>query len=245
MNERPALHSPEHTQHLLQDLVMTCTGLDDFLQRLVEVASGALAEDPGQVMVGVTVLRQRAKAAITGTCPAAHTLTAIQYRFGDGPAVQAAAGETVEVADFLRSADFPLYGTAALQRGIRSALGVPVPLDGPTTAVLTYYAREPRAFPEETVHRAEQFTASAATPLGLTVRLAGLTDKTEQLAAAMESRTTIDLAAGVIMARRGCTQDEAIGLLRAASSSRNMRLRDLASNVLASTVEAPVSTHFD
>jgi GAF domain-containing protein len=220
-------------------------GLDDFLQRLVEVASGALAVDTGYVMVGVIVLRQRAKAAITGTCPTAHTLTAIQYRFRDGPALQAADGRTVEVEDFLRSADFPLYGAAALQRGVRSALGVPVPLDGPETAVLTYYAREPGAFPEEAVHRAERFTAAAATPLGLTVRLAGLTDRIEQLAAAMESRTTIDLAAGVIMGRRGCTQDEAIGLLRAASSARNMRLRDLASNLLASTVEAPVSTHFD
>ncbi|MHA7210473.1 ANTAR domain-containing protein [Arthrobacter sp. MDT1-65] len=63
---------------------------------------------------------------------------------------------------------------------------------------------------------------------------------------AMESRTTIDLAVGVIMGQNRCSQDEAIKILRAASSGRNVKLRDLASNVLVSLGQTgPVRTHFD
>ncbi len=238
MNDGSAPRRTEDPQHLLQDLVIASRGLDDFLQGLAGVAAGTLTDDPAQVLVGALVLRPRARAVIAGTCPTAHILTAIQHRFDDGPCVRAAAtGRTVGVEDFTRSAAFPLYGAAALQRGIRSALGVPVRLAGPETAVITFYAREAHAFPREGAERAELFAGWACTPLGLAVRLARLADRTEQLAAAMESRTTIDRAAGVIMAHRRCTQDEAIGILRAASSARNMRLRYLAATVLASAAD--------
>jgi hypothetical protein len=42
-----------------------------------------------------------------------------------------------------------------------------------------------------------------------------------------------------------CSQAQAIEILRAASSARNMKLRDLALNVLTSTSDAAVTTHLD
>ncbi|MDQ0733869.1 GAF and ANTAR domain-containing protein [Arthrobacter agilis] len=246
MNDDIVLRHTEDTRQVLQDLVIASAGLADFLDRLVEVAAAVVPGGHGRSMASVIVLRPRTKAAIAGTCPAARTLTAIQHRFDDGPCIQAGATDrTVRVEDFAAGSAFPLYGAAAVQRGMRSGLSVPVRLDGPETAVLTYYSREPNAFHEEEVGQAELLAGRASTPLAVAVRLARLTDRTEQLTAAMESRTTIDLAAGVIMAHQRCTQDEAIGILRAASSAQNMRLRDLASTVLRSTTDTPITTHFD
>jgi GAF domain-containing protein len=156
----------------------------------------------------------------------------------------ATTGSTVGVEDSGADAAFPLHRSAALQKGIRSALSVPIRLEGPEKAVVTYYSRRPGAFPQETVELAERFAGEASTPLRLAIRLTRLTNRAEHLAAAMKSRTTIDLAAGVIVSQNRCSQDEAIEILRAASTARNMKLRDLALNVLTSTVDAPVTTHF-
>jgi GAF domain-containing protein len=231
---------------LLEHLLLSSAGLGEFLDGLVEAAAAALSGEHLEILASVVLLRPRTKATIAGTGQTARRLADIQCRFDDGPCMKAArTGGTVGVEDSGADPAFPLYGSAALQKGIRSALSVPIRLDGPEKAVVTYYSRQPGAFPQEKVDLAERFAEEASTPLRLAIRLARLTDRAEHLAAAMESRTTIDLAAGVIMSQNRCSQDEAIEILRAASTARNMKLRDLALNVLTSTVDAPVTTHFD
>ena len=53
------------------------------------------------------------------------------------------------------------------------------------------------------------------------------------LAAALESRATIEQAKGVIMATTGCTPDDAFDLLRQQSQTENRKLRDIAAEVVA------------
>jgi len=63
---------------------------------------------------------------------------------------------------------------------------------------------------------------------------------------ALESRTVIDLATGIIMAQNQCNQDTAIKVLRSASNTRNRKLRDVAALLVASVGRDPdVITHFD
>ena len=62
----------------------------------------------------------------------------------------------------------------------------------------------------------------------------------------MESRTTIDIAVGAIMAQNRCSQESALKILKIASSTRNIKLRDVAAAVVASVSEDPkILTHFD
>jgi len=73
-----------------------------------------------------------------------------------------------------------------------------------------------------------------------------LADDRRNLLAAMESRTVIDMAVGAIMAQNRCSQDAALKILRIASSSRNVKLRDVAAHVVTSVGKDPnVLTHFD
>ncbi|NNH24853.1 ANTAR domain-containing protein [Pseudokineococcus marinus] len=51
----------------------------------------------------------------------------------------------------------------------------------------------------------------------------------------MASRATIEQAKGVLMARRGCSADEAFALLSSASQASGRKLRDLAAEVVAET----------
>ena len=59
-----------------------------------------------------------------------------------------------------------------------------------------------------------------------------LNELTEDLDAAMETRSVINISCGVIIAQKGCTLDEAIAILRNASSDRNQKLRDLARDLV-------------
>jgi AmiR/NasT family two-component response regulator len=78
----------------------------------------------------------------------------------------------------------------------------------------------------------------------LAVRFENESDKSSDLAAALESRTAIDLAAGVIMAQSGCSQEKAIDVLKTASMNRNVKLRDIATSILARFDDADPKTYF-
>jgi AmiR/NasT family two-component response regulator len=48
----------------------------------------------------------------------------------------------------------------------------------------------------------------------------------------LASRTIIDQALGIIMGQNRCTADEAFDILRAAASHRNIKLRDVAHDMV-------------
>ncbi|MBO9570289.1 MAG: ANTAR domain-containing protein, partial [Cellulomonas iranensis] len=68
--------------------------------------------------------------------------------------------------------------------------------------------------------------------LGWSVRLVDLAQTTADLRASLESRAVIDQAIGIVMAQNRVGPDEALRLLRQASQGRNVKLRDLARDVV-------------
>ncbi|MFE5837457.1 ANTAR domain-containing protein [Arthrobacter sp. NPDC056493] len=88
----------------------------------------------------------------------------------------------------------------------------------------------------------------AAQALRLAVRIASADLLAEDLKAAMESRTAIDLATGIIMEQDHCSQYEAFAMLRDASQNRNEKLRSVAEGILEDRTanHEPTSvTHFE
>jgi hypothetical protein len=82
--------------------------------------------------------------------------------------------------------------------------------------------------------------------LRLALRISRLSDARDDLSAALESGTVINLAAGIIMARNRCTRDAAFTALKDASDSRHMKLHDQPAAVAASvSKDAAVNTHFE
>lgn len=59
-------------------------------------------------------------------------------------------------------------------------------------------------------------------------------EKCAQLEEALESRTTIGTAIGLLMERERIDQDEAFGMLRTASQHTNRKLRDIAADLVSS-----------
>ena len=80
--------------------------------------------------------------------------------------------------------------------------------------------------------------------LHLAVRYADERDLAENRAQAMLHRTVIDMAIGVIMARSNCSTEEAFEVLKRASNNRNVKLREVAAEIVQHVHPAPPQTVF-
>ena len=141
---------------------------------------------------------------------------------------------------------WPGYCDAAWHEGIRSILAIPLPLEGEANAALNVYSRQADAFSGEDIAHAQTYADQASKALRLAVRITKLADDRKHLLAAMESRTTINLALGVVMAQNRCSQETAFKILRIASNTRNVKLRDVAASILDSVSQDSTGlTHFD
>jgi GAF domain-containing protein len=230
----------------LQDLVLQCYDVEELLNELAAFSAASLSTR-NEVLCGVTLMRQRKAATVAVSDVRVLPLDEMQYGFGDGPCLTAIReSTTVHVPDLHNETRWPDYTVAAWAQGIGSVLAVPLPLEGEANAALNVYSIVTHAFSSEDIETAETYASQASKALRLAVRVAQLTDDRKNLTAAMESRTTIDLAVGAIMAQNRCSQTSAFKILKIASSTRNVKLRDVASSIVASVSQDPsVFTHFD
>lgn len=230
---------------MLQDMVLESADVDEFLTRLAKLAAEKLSTGANGVLCAVTLLRPRTKATIASSSESAEAMDKVQFRFDDGPCLRAAReGQVYVVSDFATDTRFAGYSAAAIENGIHSALGLPIQLDGFAAAGLNLYAPQADAFGAEEILAAEALALEASRSLRLAVRLAHLSDVSEQLRAAMSSRTSIDVAAGIIMAQNRCGHDTAMSILKAASSGRNMKLHQVATAVIEGIGQQVPETHF-
>jgi hypothetical protein len=118
--------------------------------------------------------------------------------------------------------------------GAASVLRIPVVLDADNSAIVSIYSQQAEAFSAEDLAGAHEFVSGAAPALLLALRISQLTESRDNLTAAMQSRTTIDMAIGAIMAQNRCKREAAFKILRNTSNNRNLKIRDVASAVVAS-----------
>lgn len=228
----------------LQQLILQTESVEYFLEAFASHAAELFSTD-ADILVAVTLLRHKRGATVASSSEPARDLDEVQYGYGDGPCLRAArTGKTVLVEDVDTDPRWPEYADAIRDRGFHSILGVPLVLGNDGGAGLNLYAPEPAYFTPERIAAAEAFAAEASAALALAVEIARHKSTAEHLRAAMEARTTIDLAVGIVMAQNKCSQDAAFEILRRASSNRNAKLRDLADRVVRSITSESVDTHF-
>ncbi|HET9331734.1 MAG TPA: GAF and ANTAR domain-containing protein [Steroidobacteraceae bacterium] len=232
----------------LQNALLDTHNVEEFLQRVADMATREVADG---VSCGMTMRPNGRPATVACSDPVAARVDEVQYRLDDGPCLHAMRdGEMVSIPDTAAQARWPEFEAEAAAAGIRSCLALPLAAKSPQAiGALNLYARTASAFGETETWRARNFARNASGALLLAKRLASYASLNEQLRASLVSRSVIDQALGIIMARGGieiggtgqrCTQARAFELLRAASQNTNIKLRDIARAIVTSATGEPV-----
>ncbi|MFF2245359.1 GAF and ANTAR domain-containing protein [Arthrobacter sp. NPDC058130] len=231
----------------LQDLLLGTENVEDFLNRLAEFSAATLSHTTGaEVECGVTLQRRKRTMTVAGSSPRAVVLDRIEQSLGAGPCIEALRTKTVILlADVDTDSRWPDYQRQLAAHGCRSTLGVPLEIGEDAAAALNFFGADTGLFTEDIIAEASGFADLAGRALRLAVRIATVQSRAEDMHAAMEHRTSIDLACGVVMAQNRCSQDEAMAILTRVSSNRNQKLRDVAADVLRNVTGEEVRTHFD
>jgi hypothetical protein len=230
----------------LIDVLLESADMKVFLARLVELASAELGTGMAGASCSVTVYRNRRPVTVCSSDPTAADMDEVQYASKQGPCLEAVkSGHQVEVVDLRTETRWPSYTAAMAESPMRSVLAVPIVLKTSGGAALNCYSPDPGPVREHVRDSLLELAAAAAQAVALSVRLETSAEKSEDLTAAMESRTAINLAAGVLMAQTGCGHEQAMEILIKASSNRNEKLRDVAHSILARFDSTSTATHFD
>jgi len=228
----------------LQDALLSTKSVEQFLHEMAVLAAGLVG---GGLSCGMTMQPNGRPVTVACSDPVAARVDEVQYQLDDGPCLRAMRdGHMVRIEDTARGAEaagearWPEFEAQAASHGIRSCLALPLNADGKSVGALNLYARTASAFGAAEARRAENFAENASGALALAIRLATDATLIEQLRSSLTSRTVIDQALGIIMARQECTQARAFDILRSASQNSNVKLRDIAAAIVTSiTGEAP------
>ncbi|MEA5367141.1 ANTAR domain-containing protein [Amycolatopsis sp., V23-08] len=206
------------------------------LQHVVDATAVAI---PAAAVVSVT-LRSSEGEVFTPvhTDGAAADLDRVQYATGRGPCLDSADPRGPAYAashDLEAERRWPEFAAAAAAAGYRAVHSTEVlPGAGPgrSTGALNIYFIDPYTLDDTDRHTALLLATHAALALAhaRSTELADLNDI--RLHQAIDTRDVIGQAKGILMHRQGITADEAFALLRATSQNLNVKLVDIARNLV-------------
>jgi GAF domain-containing protein len=221
----------------LQDALLSSESVEEFLYEMTVVAAGLIS---GGISCGMTLQPNGRPLTVACSDPVAAKVDEVQYELDDGPCLHAMRnGQMVHIEDTADKGRWPEFETQAAAAGIRSCLALPLSAASQPIGAINLYARTASAFGAAETRRAENFAENASGALTLATRLASHAALIDQLRSSLTSRTVIDQALGIIMAREHCTQARAFAILRSASQNSNVKLRDIATAIVTSVTGEP------
>ncbi|MFF5180418.1 GAF and ANTAR domain-containing protein [Micromonospora sp. NPDC000316] len=226
------------TAALLRELtagLIALTDFDEALLALVRITRDAVA---GVRWCGFTALRAGEPAGVAASDDRLAGLDDLRHG-PDSPAMSAIQRrEMILAAELASEPRWPVWTTRARDLGVHGVISAPVDIDEQVIGAINLYAGAPDVLTPQ-----HQLTAMLlAEHAGLL--LAAVRDRGRRQVLADERDATLLLdgvigqAVGVIMTQRGCPPAEALGVLRAAASSLDIPLRQVAER-LVRTVSRP------
>ena len=209
------------------------------IDTLTSVVDLAVTTIEGCDFAGIVLLDDGGKLSTpVHTHPLVVEADALQELCGEGPGLDAIAQRSVFYAEDLDTDHrWPDFSRRAAATGLRSVLSFPLSADDRLGA-LNLYARSPLAF--GVVDRATGAILSSLAGHALSVARSHEDEERRALnfQAALSTREVIGEALGILMERERISADQAFDVLRRASQYLNIKLREVAQN-LVDTGEDP------
>lgn len=235
----------------LVSLLWGADRVDEFLGELARRTAGAVE---GAVSCGITVQGSSwSRWLAAASDEFARRMDAVQYEVDDGPCLTCLRdGTVVEVPDIVADRRWPAFRRRGRQEGAGASMSIPLPSPSPAAAAVhrgaraedtaaagaaigavNLYTRRAGGLTPADRGRGVAFAGQVAGAIALAARLAREEAHNQHLQAALNSRSTIDQAIGVIIGRSGLEADAAFDVLRLRSQNTNTKLRDVATQVIA------------
>jgi hypothetical protein len=219
----------------------TDTGEQPFGERLLELMMEALrAALPGCTGVGLGLAGADGGGHSVPAVGVAEALDLAQWEAGDGPLVEAAVGPVAVVCTDLAHDDrWPGFRRPGGCAGL-GVMAVPSSWDDHGPVLLTAYVDTAGGgVGPEALAVVDGHEPLLATALGVVKYCSEELVKAEEVIGMMRRRQLIEQAKGIVMGQAGVTAEQAFELLVRVSQRDNVKVRDLASALLARTGDAP------
>lgn len=225
---------PEALEGAIRTLSRLLLSEEPLETTLGRVASLACRTIPGCEMASLTMMRGDQPSTAVQTDPEVEALDTAQYQGAGGPCLEAFATRQIIRLDVAREKGgrWPEFSEAALDAGVVSVLAVPLTVGRSAVGALNLFSKTTSGFTQADEETAGLFSEQAAVACANAEVYWRTYSLTENLREALESRDVIGQAKGILMARRGCTAEAAFESLRKASMRRNVKLRDIAEEVV-------------
>ncbi|MBC7630582.1 MAG: GAF and ANTAR domain-containing protein, partial [Flavobacterium sp.] len=220
---------PDHAFARLATELSEATTVDQTAAQIVAFGMKTV----GAQFAGITMIRGRGKFETVGASePLVVDVDQLQYDLREGPGVDVATTAQVVMSVDLAADDrWPGWGPAAVRLGFRSILSAELHAGGRRIGAINLYGDKIRQFTNEDADVAQLFASHAAAALAAVSLREGLQN-------ALDTRTVIGQAQGILMGRFGIDADRAFSILRRYSQDKNVKLTDVARDLII-TMELP------
>ncbi|OBF64902.1 histidine kinase [Mycobacterium sp. 852002-51971_SCH5477799-a] len=210
-------------------------GVIDLLRDVAEFAMQAI---PGADGVGVSLIDpQRGISSVrtwAATAVLVHDIDTVQYtELQEGPCITCMESQRPIVSGSLGSdIRWPHFGGRVARMRMHSALALPLIVGGQVIGSINAYAATRDAFAAHAVQLGSQFAKTAAVSVYNAQLLAIAHERTLRLQRALDSRSVIDQAIGIIRSRSGTGPEEAFERLAQISQTENVKLHTVAERLV-------------
>ena len=218
----------------LAGLLLASESFDDLTQQLAVLAANTV---PAATTCGITVTADGRVLTAASADGLGRLLDEHQYEIDEGPCLQAIRTAThVSAPDLATEIRWNGYPPRIVAHGIAAVHSAPLMVRGKPLGALNMYSATPHAFDEPAVQDLIRGLANLAAA-GMAGALANYDEitLTSRLRRALSTRGVIDQAIGIIIAAQHCTPAEAFDVLRGVSQARNIRLHEIAADLVDRT----------
>jgi hypothetical protein len=162
----------------------------------------------------------------------------IERRAGDGPCIDAIEEEAPQVeADLTTPSQWPLFAAALLaETPVRGAMGFRILVDNRKGAALNLYSETAGVFDAEAAGTAAVLTAFASVAINAIAK----GEDAASLRKGLISNREIGKAVGMLMVLHDLSEEESFDVLRRHSQSLNIKLADVAREVIEKRGQLPL-----
>jgi hypothetical protein len=201
---------------------LACRSPEESLQAAIDIAMSTASCDHASI---TALGPRRSMDIVASSDDRSGKADLLQYELDEGPGLDAVRSDDLSLAeDLTGDRRWPRWAPRAVGLGVRGVIAVRLFTDTPL-GTLNLYSDQPRDYDETDLQEARVVAAHTSVILDHT-------RTTQNLWRAIDSRTMIGQAQGILMARYRLTPEQALAMLRTHSQTTNTRVAVLADELI-------------